>query len=108
MPGAQGIVARRIRPTIQYRTSDTADVTTIAANTRSVRNAFCDSCIQIPSPSYAPTYSPNTAPITPYVAAIRSPVNSDGSDAGQRSLANTCRLDAPNDCIRSVASAVVA
>jgi hypothetical protein len=82
-------------PTTQYRTSDNADVTTIAPNTRSVRNAFCESCIQIPSPSFAPTYSPNTAPITAYTTAIRSPVKNDGSAVGQRSLRNAWASVAP-------------
>ena len=89
-PGAHGIVARRTSPTTQYRTSEIADVTRIAANTRSVRNAFWDSCIQIPSPSRAPTYSPNTAPITAYTTAIRSPVKNAGSAVGQRSFRNAC------------------
>ena len=34
----------------------------IAPNTRSVRKLVCDSFIQIPSPSVAPTYSPKIAP----------------------------------------------
>ena len=51
-----------------------AAVSTIAAKTRSVRNERWLSCIQIPSPSVAPTYSPITAATTPYVAEIRRPV----------------------------------
>ena len=76
----------------------------IATKTRSARNAFRESCIQMPSPWNAPTYSAKMAPTTAYVAAIRIPVKNDGSAAGQRSFRNTWRSVAPRVRIRSSAS----
>ena len=48
----------------RYSATDTIAVSRIAANTRSVRKLFCDSFIQMPRPSVAPTYSPKIAPMT--------------------------------------------
>ena len=47
-----------------YSAIDTSADSRIAAKTRSVRKLFCDSFIQIPRPSVAPTYSPKMAPMT--------------------------------------------
>ena len=56
---------RRARPRRRRCTTRSTRVadSRIAAKTRSVRKLFCDSFIQIPRPSVAPTYSPKIAPI---------------------------------------------
>src|SRR5438876_266342 len=98
--GDQGTTARSTNPTARYSATETIAVSRIAPNTRSVLKLFCETFIQMPRPSVAPTYSPKIAPITAYTALIRRPVNSDGSADGQRSFRNVWRAVAPIDRMR--------
>src|SRR5436190_3774321 len=102
-----GMARRSVMTTTPYRATLSAAVSRIAANTRSVRKERWLSCIQIPSPSVAPTYSPITAATTAYVAEIRRPVKNPGRPDGQRTFRNVWPVDAPNERISSAASAGV-
>ena len=78
--GDHGISTRSATATSAYSASDTSALSSTAANTRSVRNAFCDELHPDPQSlawrrrtPRTPRRSPRTRP------PIRSPVNNDGS-----------------------------
>src|SRR5258708_2783900 len=48
-----------------------------------------------PSPDDDVMYSPTIAPVTLYVAAMRSPLKNEGNAAGKRTLRQICACDAP-------------
>src|SRR6266542_1921114 len=58
-------------------------------------------------PSVAPTNSPTTAPITASAMATFKPTNTNGSDAGNRTLTNCCSGEAESERARSTNSAGV-